>query len=277
MYNAAMSRFRIAPIALVLCALLSAVQPGPPANDFHFSILGDRTHLGSAEVYERIWKEIGQLHPDFVINVGDSIEGGNDSRAAAQWQELRRIWLRYPYPVYLTPGNHDIWNDFSRRLFEKEAGRPHFYAFNFQNAHFTVLDNSGSLLLDAEQLRFLEEDLKANRNRAPKFVFFHQPFWVVFLRLGSGEFPLHRLAREYGVDYVVSGHGHQLVRIQRDGITYLEVGSSGGDITRGTSRGGGLAEGWFYQHVWVTVEGPRAQLQVKQLDGPLRPLDEKPR
>jgi Icc protein len=269
-----MSRARIPVIALALCAVLAALQAAPPANHFHFSILGDRTRLGSAEVYERVWEEIGRLHPDFVISVGDSIEGMNDSRAAAEWRQLRRIWMRYPCPLYLTPGNHDIWNDFSRRLFEKETGRPPFYSFDFQNAHFTVLDNSRSFLLGQDQLRFLEDDLKANRDRAPKFVFFHQPFWIVFLRLGSGGFTLHRLARQYGVDYVVSGHTHQLVRLRRDGVTYIEVGSSGGDITRGTGRGEGFKQGWFYQHLWVTVEGARTRIQVKELGGKMHPLEE---
>lgn len=268
-----MTRLRPPLAALALCALLAAAQLRPAANDFHFSMLGDRTSLGSAVVYERVWREIDELRPDFVISVGDSIAGTNDSRAAVEWRELRRIWSRYRYPLYLTPGNHDIWNDFSRRLFERETGRPPSYSFSFQSAHFTVLDNSGSPLLSEAQIRFLEEDLKANRDRSPKFVFLHQPFWIPFVVLGSGEFPLHRLARRYGVNYVVSGHGHQLLRMARDGVTYLEVGSSGARITRGTDRGEGFAQGWFYQHVWVTVKGAAARLQVKELGGKMHPVE----
>jgi 3',5'-cyclic AMP phosphodiesterase CpdA len=269
-----MSRFRLALLALAVLALLAAPPAGPPANDFHFAIMGDRTGLGSAQVYERVWKEIGQLHPDFVINVGDTIQGMNDSLAAAEWEELHRLWRSAPYPLYFTPGNHDIWNDFSRRLYEQQTGRPAFYSFNFQNAHFTVLDNSISLELSDQQHRFLEDDLKANPDRAPKFVFFHKPFWILPLKLGSGEFPLHRLARQYGVNYVVCGHVHQLIRIQRDGVVYLDVGSSGGNMERGTSRGQGFAQGWFYQYVWVAVNGARAQLQVAELGGKMHPIED---
>ena len=39
----------------------------------------------------------------------------------------------------------------------------------------------------------------------------------------SGEFELHRFARQYGVCCVISGHIHQLIRMERDGILYLAV------------------------------------------------------
>jgi 3',5'-cyclic AMP phosphodiesterase CpdA len=246
------------------------LQPGSPsANDFRFAILGDRTGTANTEAYAEVWKEMDRGRPDFVINVGDSIQGGQDASAESEWHELGRLWARYGrYPLYLTPGNHDIWSEASRRIFEKVAGRPPFYSFNFGNAHFTVLDNSRTLELGEDQLDFLERDLAANRARAPKFVFFHKPYWIVFLKLGSGEFPLHRIARKYGVDYIVSGHGHQFLSLSRDGITYLEVGSSGASMARGLSRGEGFDEGWFYQYVRARVKGSRAELTVKELDPP---------
>ena len=95
---------------------------------------------------------------------------------------------------------------------------------------FRMLDNSQTQDLSAEQLRFLEEDLKRNQERRPKFIFFHQSFWILFLKAGNRAFPLHTLAKQYGVDYVISGHGHQLIRMVEGGVTYLEVGSSGANI-----------------------------------------------
>jgi hypothetical protein len=241
-----------------------------PKNDFRFSILGDRTGGAAPEVYGRVWREIGLLHPDFVISVGDTIEGGEDARAESEWRDLRPIWERYRhFPLYFTPGNHDIWSDESLKLYERETRRPPFYSFNYQEAHFTVLDNSRDPTLSEEQVRFLEEDLKANSGRRPKFVLFHRPFWIVFLKVGSGAFPLHQLCRKYGVGYVISGHGHQFVRMVRDGVVYMEVGSSGGTIQRGLKRGEGFAQGWFYHHVWARVKGSQAEFTVKEIDGPL--------
>jgi Icc protein len=240
-----------------------------PSNDFRFAILGDRTGRARQPIYAQTWGEIDRFRPAFVINVGDTIQGTDDETAEAQWKEIRGFLDRYrKYPLYLVPGNHDIWSSYSQRLFERETGRPATYSFNYQNAHFVVLNNSGSLDLPLDQLQFLEEDLKKNRACDPKFVFFHQPFWLVFVKLKSGAFPLHRLAREYGVDYVISGHGHQFVRLVQDDVTYMEVGSSGANIGDVWTQEDAFAKGVFYHYVQAQVKGTRAQLTVKELNPP---------
>src|SRR5712691_3502353 len=256
-------------VLLLFAAVIGLRALAEPKNDFRFSVIGDRTGAAQPEIYGRIWREIDLMHPDFVINVGDTIQGGKDELAQGQWQDLRPVWQRYNhFPLYFTPGNHDIWSDRSLEVYQKETGRPSYYSFNYQDAHFTVLDNSRTLDLTDSQLKFLEDDLKANQERRPKFVFFHKPYWIAFLKLGSGEFPLHQLAKKYGVSYIISGHGHQFVRLMRDGIVYLEVGSSGGSIKRGLDRGEGFAQGWFYHHVWGLVKGSKVEFTVKEIDGP---------
>lgn len=239
-----------------------------PKNDFRFSIMGDRTGGAQPEIYGRVWREIELLHPDFVINVGDTIQGGQDATSEAEWRDLRPIWERYKhFPLYFTPGNHDIWSEASREIYERQSGRRRFYSFNWQDAHFTVLDNSRGNDLGQDQLQFLEQDLTAHKSRRPKFVLFHKPFWIPLLRLGSGEFPLHQIARKHGVEYVISGHGHQFVRLARDGIVYMEVGSSGGSIRRGTDKGLGFEHGFFFHHVWGRVKGSKVSMTVKEIDG----------
>ena len=257
-----------AAVALLFGGVIGVRALNEPKNDFRFSILGDRTGGAQPEIYGRVWREIDLLHPDFVINVGDTIEGGNDARAEAEWMELRPTWQRYRhYPLYFTPGNHDIWDDASRRLYERETGQKAWYSFNYQDAHFTVLDNSQTAGLSDEQMQFLEQDLSRNQDRNPKFVFFHRPFWILPLKLESGEFPLHKLVKRYGVRFVICGHGHQFVRLKRDGIIYMEVGSSGG-VMKGLERGEGFNQGWFYHHVWGRVTGSRVEFTVKEIDGP---------
>lgn len=255
----------VALFALLLCFALFGLAPAalaPVENDFHFTILGDRTGNAQAEVYGRVWREIDLLHPDFIINVGDSIQGEKDATAAAEWADLQEFWKRYArYPHFFTAGNHDIWSPASRRLFEKVTGRKATYSFDWQNAHFTVLDNSQTLELGGEQLAFLEKDLAANKTKSPKFVFFHKPYWIAYLKLKTSDFALHRILTKYRVDTVVSGHGHQLVRMDRDGVMYLEAGSSG------ASTKGDFAKGGFHHHIWVRVKGPRAEFSVKEVDG----------
>jgi 3',5'-cyclic-AMP phosphodiesterase len=258
------------PRRFLLASALAAVSivagaPDAPPNDFRFCILGDRTGDAQPGVYERVWKEIDALRPDLVINVGDTIQGGNDATAASEWSALRPLWDRYRYPVYFTPGNHDIWSAASRVVYEQQTKRPAFYGFNYQNAHFTVLDNSEtedlSLNLSDQQMQFLASDLAENQARAPKFVFFHKPFWLIPVKFQSSQFPFHQLIKKYGVRYVVSGHGHQYVRGVQDGIVYLEAPSSGGKL-----KGQGFAQGWFFGHVLVTVKGANAGMKVEPLD-----------
>jgi predicted phosphodiesterase len=246
-----------------------ALWAAEPSNDFHFSILGDRTGRARQAIYAQTWVEIDKYRPAFVINVGDTIQGTDDETAAAQWTEIRAFLNQYQrYPFFMVAGNHDVWNEYSQRLFEEHAGRPATYSFDFQNAHFVVLNNSRDALFGIEQLRFLEDDLRKNRDRRPKFVFFHQPFWLLFLKAGNHAFPLHTLAREYGLDYVISGHGHQFARMVRDGVTYMEVGSSGAYIGDVWKNDASFALGAFYHHVQVQVSGTEAKFTVKELDAP---------
>jgi 3',5'-cyclic AMP phosphodiesterase CpdA len=269
-------------VALAVAALSAADSP---KNDFRFIILGDRTGDAQPGVYERVWEEIGAshpgealhpgdasrpgdaLHPDFVINVGDTIQGYNDATAAHQWRVLRPLWDRYRYPIYFTPGNHDIWSPASRVIYEQQTKHAAFYGFNYQNAHFTVLDNSEtgdlSLTLSDQQMQFLARDLAENQARDPKFVFFHKPFWLIPVKFQSSQFPFHQLIRKYGVRYVVSGHGHQYVRAVQDGIVYLEAPSSGGKL-----KGQGFEQGWFFGHVLVTVKGSNVDMTIQEIGKP---------
>jgi len=251
-------------VALALAALTAAASQG---NDFRFAILGDRTGDAVPGVYERVWSELDASHPDFVINVGDTIQGGNDATAGAEWNALRPLWRRYRDRMYFTPGNHDLWSPASRSIYEQQTGRPAFYSFNYQNAHFTVLDNSEasdlSLILSDQQMQFLARDLAQNRDRDPKFVFFHKPFWLIPVKFQSSQFPFHQLIQKYGVRYVVSGHGHQFVHAVEDGIVYLEAPSSGGKL-----KGQGFAQGWFYGQVLVVVKGSNVEMTVHEIGPP---------
>ena len=255
-------------IVLTTFAVIGLRALGEPQNDFHFALLGDRTGGAKPQIYGRVWREIDLMHPDFVVNVGDTMQGKDDQTAESQWMELRPVWARYShYPLYCTPGNHDVWSDFSRKLYEKESRRSSFYSFNYQDAHFTILDTARDRRLLPEQLEFLEKDLQANEDRDPKFVIFHHPYWVQRLDEGDGDFPLHRLAKRYGVDHVISGHGHKFVRRVHDGIPYMEVGSSGGTMDGGFKRGEGFVDGRFYHWIWVHVKGSRVSLTVKEIGG----------
>jgi UDP-2,3-diacylglucosamine pyrophosphatase LpxH len=218
-------------------------------------------------VYQQVWKEAASGHPAFVITTGDTIQGtdADDEKAAAEWEEAAKIWQPYRrFPLYLVPGNHDIFSPFSERLFRKYSGHPPHYSFDYAGAHFTVLDNSRSDELPAAELTFLEEDLKAHTAAPVKMIFSHRPSWIVAVALHNPEFPLHRIAKQYGVQYVIAGHVHQMLHFEMEGITYVSMPSSGGHLRLSHK----YEDGWFFGHARVAVTGHDIDFQIEELKAP---------
>jgi len=265
--------------ALLLVAVGAALVVGAaqePGNDYHFSVMGDRTGGHHPGIYERVWSEIDLLQPQFVMNVGDTIEGYIrdpnviEAQANSQWDEISSIQRPYrQLPLYNTPGNHDIWNDTAEQIYKDRTGQETHYAFTYQSSLFVILDNSRNRELSDEMYTFLEDQLKANPDRGPKYIFFHQPFWLGYVAAGDTNARLHQLCKQYQVDWVITGHGHTLVYQPFDGVDYLEVGSSGGGI--GLHPDGmpniNFAMGKFFHHVFIRVKGTQVKVTVKELGG----------
>lgn len=252
---------------------LAAAIPafGAAETGFRFALIGDRTGTAAPQIYSRTWREVSLFGPDLAVSIGDTIEGGKDSTAAREWREMDEVWRRYRrVPTYNVPGNHDIWSPESKRLFEIEAGHPATHAFVHGGALFVILDNSLTDALPPGQLEYCERTLAQYRDLRPKFVFCHRPSWLLDVAVGNRNFGLHTLARKYAVDYVISGHGHQLVHLELDGVRYLEIGSSSGSIARGLRLGQGFKEGWFYHWIWAQVRDGKVEMTVKEVSPPGR-------
>jgi DNA repair exonuclease SbcCD nuclease subunit len=251
-------------VAAVLCALVCggfSADQGP----FRFAILGDRTGEAVAGVYEEAWREAAAEHPAFVVATGDTIQGLNDASAPAEWAEAERLLRPYKgFPLYAVPGNHDIWSAESERLFLQHTGRRLRYGFDYGQAHFTVLDNSRTEELSTEELAFLESDLKAHAAQPLKFVFSHRPSWLIDVAVQNPGFALQRLARQFGVQYVIAGHVHQLLHMELQGVTYISMPSSGGHLR----ASGEYADGWFFGHALVEVSGAKVDFQIEELKPP---------
>src|ERR1700722_5548605 len=242
------------PIILLLLALTPL-----PASDFHFVILGDRTGETQPGIYEQVWKNTVAENPSFVVSVGDTIQGLDDKTADQEWRDVQRILPHVT--LYLTPGNHDIWSDLSEKLFRKYSGHPAHYSFDHEQAHFTILDNSRADQFTAAELAFLETDLRAHQKQPLKFVFSHRPTWLLDVLLKNPHNAVHQLAKQYGVQYVISGHVHQMIHSNFEGITYLSMPSAGGHL-RGTMK---YEDGWFFAHTLVDVTGSDVHFQIKEL------------
>ncbi|MGO9260493.1 MAG: metallophosphoesterase family protein [Bryobacteraceae bacterium] len=252
-------------VGSLFLTLLLGIHGSPAPDSLRFAILGDRTGEAQPGVYEQVWKEVAAENPSFVVSVGDTIEGMEDASAEAEWREVDRILEPFRrFPLYLAAGNHDVWSPASERLYRQYAARAPHYSFDFGQAHFTILDNSRSDELSAQELAFLETDLKAHARQPLKMIVSHRPSWIVDVALRNPNFALHQLARRYGVQYVVAGHVHQLLHLELEGVTYVSMVSSGGHL-----RSSGIyQDGWFFGHALVEVSGNRIDFQIAEAGSP---------
>jgi Icc protein len=228
--------------------------------NFHFVILGDRTGEAQPGIYEQVWEKTVAENPAFVITIGDTIQGLDDATADREWREVLPVFDKH-FPLYLTPGNHDIWSDVSEKLFRKYSGHPIHYSFDHEQAHFTILDNSRGDRLTGAELTWLEADLRAHQNQPLKFVFSHRPSWLFEVMLKNSQATFHQLMKKYGVQYVASGHVHQMIHSDFEGVTYLSMPSAGGHL-RGSMK---YEDGWFFAHTLVEVTDAEAHFQIKEI------------
>jgi hypothetical protein len=112
-------------------------------DDFQFAVIGDRT--GGADhrgIFERAMDQLNLLQPEFVINVGDVIEGYTDERAKlnAEWDEFEGMVGKLEMPFFYTVGNHDLGNDIMKQVWLERRGAD-YYHFVYRDVLFLVLSS----------------------------------------------------------------------------------------------------------------------------------------
>ncbi|MBN1699990.1 MAG: metallophosphoesterase [Spirochaetales bacterium] len=240
-----------------LCSCLFGEAP----DHFRFVILGDRTGGRIDPIYECIVENSLAHNADFYITVGDQIDGGvsRTDSIHKQWDGYLSIIEPVPVPVFLVPGNHDIWSPLSETIWYQKTGRNPNYSFTHRHVHFTVLDTSrweSGETLPETTITWLKEDLAKNKTAPLTIVFYHKPFWYTTLRFEKKDM-LHDICREYGVDAVFNGHLHIYHAAEYDGIRYTIVGSSGGSLKEyGSSRDN------FFHYAVVDIEGNEIKVTI---------------
>jgi hypothetical protein len=110
---------------------------------FQFVIIGDRTGGANAlKTFDMAMHQINLLQPEFVINVGDLIEGYSDQSTElnAEWDKVDSMLDALDARFFRTPGNHDISNKTAKEVWLDRYGAT-YYHFVYQNVLFLVLDS----------------------------------------------------------------------------------------------------------------------------------------
>jgi len=244
------------------------LQANNDPKNFQFAIVSDRNGGAREGVFEEAVDDLNLMQPEFVISVGDLIQGytRDEDEMYDQWEEFDELVQQLKMPFFYVPGNHDL--SYPELLDEWEARfGPTYYSFKYNGVLFVVLN---SQFIDnpkgtwsgehKKQLAFLEKTLKKAGPVRWTFVFLHHPFWNLrnSKKMMEGSFDrwveVEKLLQ--GRKYTVfAGHTHHFNLSGRGdgGMNYITLATTGGG-----SDLAGVPQGEYDHFLWVTMtdEGP---------------------
>jgi len=166
--------------------------------------------------------------PAFMIHTGDI----SHLSKASEFDDADRIISQSRLDVQYVPGEHDFLDEevkFYKERYGKGTRGPGYYSFDAGGVHFIGLVNvvdlkAGGLgSLGAEQLEWLENDVKGRSKSTPIVVFAHIPLWTIYPQWGWGTDDGAR-ALEYlkgfGSVTVLNGHIHQIMQKVEGNVTF---------------------------------------------------------
>ena len=167
--------------------------------------------------------------PEFMLHTGDITHLSK----AEQFDNVDQILKSaQPKDVFFVPGEHDVLDDNGQQYRERYAKNSQgagWYSFDKKGVHFVGLVNVMNLKagglgsLGAEQLEWLEKDVKHLSKSTPVIVFAHIPLWAVYPEWGWGtEDSAQALGylKRFGSVTVLNGHIHQVMQKVEGNVTF---------------------------------------------------------
>jgi hypothetical protein len=227
-------------------------------DTFQFAIVSDRTGGHRAKIFSRAVDRLNLMQPEFVVSVGDLIEGGKKKpeQIEAEWQEFDGYVKKLTMPFFYVPGNHDVGNVENDKIWQDRLGRRHYH-FVYKNVLFLCLNTddppgAGAGNLGNEQVAYARQALRENASVQWTLVFLHKPIWTAtdLPKRGWLEVEKALADRPYTV---FCGHVHRYRKFVRQGRDYYQLATTGGG-----SKLRGIPYGEFDHIVWVTMkkDGP---------------------
>lgn len=234
-------------------------------NNFQFVIVSDRTRGSRPGVFADAVSKINLLQPEFVICVGDLIEGytKNERELDQQWDEFEGLIEKLQMPFFYVPGNHDITNQTMLKKWKQRLGRT-YYHFIYHDVLILCLNTEGgneerkSASLNRDQMDYFRVVLEKNPKVRWTLVFMHKPLWI-YKNSGWGEFEKMLTGRDYTV---FAGHKHRYAMNVRQGQRHIMLATTGG-----RSSLDGPKAGTFDHLVWGTMSDQGPILANLMLDG----------
>jgi len=233
--------------------------------EFRFAVVSDRTGGHRPKIFSQTMERINQMQPDFVMSVGDLIEGYTEKPEVIdqQWREFQSYVNTLEMPFFYVPGNHDITNKTMMGEYRKRFGKA-FYSFRVGSALFLGLsseDPPGSNAIGEDQLAMVRKAVEESTGASWTFVFLHKPLWAMDGGKNNGWLKVEELLKDRKYT-VFCGHEHRYQKFVRNGMNYYQLATTGGG-----SRLRGVDYGEFDQIVWVTHSAKGPSLANVLVDG----------
>ncbi|MEK6250243.1 MAG: metallophosphoesterase, partial [Planctomycetales bacterium] len=146
-------------------------------NRFQIAILTDRTGGHRPGIWMKAVESVNLLGPDFVVSVGDLIEGytKDETQIQKEWQEFLGFIDKMDMKFFFVAGNHDLSNPVMHKIWRERFG-PKWYSFDYKNVHFICLcSEDPNFRISDEQLDWLETDLAESTESRWTLVFIPKP------------------------------------------------------------------------------------------------------
>lgn len=236
-------------------------------GQFQFVVVTDRTGGMRPGIFEKGVDKINLLQPEFVMSVGDLIQGYTTDTIEInrQWDEFTGFVDRLEMPFFYVPGNHDVTNPVMERIWKKRFGPTH-YSFVYKDVLFMAVNSedqtrgAGRGSISPPQLEWIGKTLEAHRDVKWTFLFMHQPLWAQEADPVKW-FDVEKLLEKRNHTVFV-GHRHHYQRFERNNTQYYMLATMGGGSPM---RGPQLGE--FDHFVWVTMTEKGPILANLQLEG----------
>jgi hypothetical protein len=241
-----------------------ALQDDP--DDFQFVVVTDRTGGARPGVFESAVDKTNLLRPEFVMSVGDLIEGYTEDRAQIdrQWDEFQSFVDRLDMRFYYVPGNHDMTTATLAQAWRDRFG-PAYYSFVHRGVLFLCLNTEDGQKpgLGDEQVESISRAIDEHPEVRWTLLFMHRPLWLS--EAGeAGRLQFERIERKLaGRPYTVfAGHFHSYTSHVRNDRRYIVLATTGGG-----SRLRGPLFGEFDHVAWVTMTDQGPRIANLMLDG----------
>ncbi len=236
---------------------------GNRPENFQFAIVTDRTGGHRPGVFRSGIERVNLLRPEFVMSVGDLIEGYSTDTAeiSRQWLEFEHLIKPLAMPFFYVAGNHDVSNELMTEAWESRFGQA-FYHFLYRDVLFLILnsEDGSSGNIGREQQSYIQKVVDRYPDVRWTLVFVHKPLWE-FEPEQNGWSEIEQLldGRRFTV---FAGHRHRYLSDVRDGAQYVVLGTMGA-----RSRRRGAAFGEFDHFMWVTMTDQGPVMANLALDG----------